>query len=239
MAHSSFGSGWPNCQPQNMVVLRRADGFARSFHRDVVDLIAICIDVTEALGYNVRPDWSWGYACRAIAGTSTPSNHSWGTAIDINAPANPRRADRRFQSDIPRRVYEFWEGVGFRWGGRYSWPDPMHFEWMGTAAAARAKAAELRRFFASLGGNTPPPPRPLPPPDSGGYDVPATIHRGSAPDSPTRKLQGLLLAHRYPISVDGYFGPATDTTVRRFQSSHGLAPDGVVGPRTWTALIER
>lgn len=232
MAHPSFGTGWPNCQPANMVVLTRADGFRRAFHRAIVDLIQICLDVTEALGYDVRPGDSWGYSCRAVAGTSSPSNHSWGTAIDVNATSNPRRADHRFQSDLPADVVRFWEGVGFRWGGRWNWPDPMHFDWPGTADQARQKARDLRAFFAAQGGNTPAPAQP-----AGGYLVPATVKRGST-GLAVRKAQGLLVAHGHAVAVDGDFGRATDGAVRTFQSRHRLTADGIVGPRTWRALIE-
>jgi hypothetical protein len=215
-----------------MVTLRRADGFARAFHRDIVDLIAICIDVTEALGYDVEPWQSWGYSCRAVAGTNSPSNHSWGTAIDVNAQDNPRRQDRRFQSNLPRRVVDFWKGVGFRWGGDWQWPDPMHFDWPGTAVQARAKAADLRRYFAAQGGNTPPAPTP-----TGGYLVPATVKRGSS-GLAVKKAQALLVAHGHRLSVDGAFGTSTDREVRIYQSRHRLTADGIVGPKTWRALIE-
>src|SRR6478672_3915468 len=35
-----------------------------------------------------------------------------------------------------------------------------------------------------------------------------------------------------PGPVDGRYGPSTEVAVRRFQSAHGLAVDGIVGSRT-------
>ncbi|HBW20588.1 MAG: peptidoglycan-binding domain-containing protein [Streptosporangiaceae bacterium] len=39
------------------------------------------------------------------------------------------------------------------------------------------------------------------------------------------------------LPVTGYFGSITRGDVRNFQSRHGLAADGTVGPLTWNALI--
>jgi hypothetical protein len=51
-------------------------------------------------------------------------------------------------------------------------------------------------------------------------------------------LQKKLLARGYNIvgSADGVFGKKTDAAVRQFQSDQGLVVDGVVGPKTWSAL---
>ena len=56
-------------------------------------------------------------------------------------------------------------------------------------------------------------------------------------DHPVRTLQYLLRARGHTVTVDGVFGPSTDTAVRAFQASRGVVVDGQVGPQTWTALI--
>ena len=40
-----------------------------------------------------------------------------------------------------------------------------------------------------------------------------------------------------PGTVDGIFGPNTQSAVRAFQAAKGLSVDGIIGPRTWTALM--
>ncbi|GAB7031644.1 peptidoglycan-binding protein [Streptomyces sp. NPDC021749] len=54
-----------------------------------------------------------------------------------------------------------------------------------------------------------------------------------------RTVQYLLQAHGYDVRPDGDFGPGTAAAVKKFQSAHGLLPDGKVGDRTWSHLIIR
>jgi putative chitinase len=70
-------------------------------------------------------------------------------------------------------------------------------------------------------------------------DTPAgrpALQRGSDNESVT-ELQTLLQKWGYPIAVDGSFGAATELAVRQFQQSCNLVADGIVGARTWLALL--
>jgi hypothetical protein len=216
MAHSSFGSGWPNCQSSNMRTLARSDGVRISLHKDLVELVAILMDQTEKRGYNIRSGDTGAYNCRAIANTRTPSNHSWGTAIDINWNTNPRRGDRRFQSDMPRWMVDLWTAQNFRWGGRYSWPDAMHYEFMGSVNEARQRAANLRGKPATTGVRN--------------LRLTSPMMRGSDVKDWQRILHGA--GHLPKAGIDGEFGPKTETATKAFQRKIGVEADGVVGPAT-------
>ena len=54
---------------------------------------------------------------------------------------------------------------------------------------------------------------------------------------PIRTLQFLLRARGHNLTVDGMFGPATEAAVKAFQTSKGMAADGIMSPQTWSTLI--
>ncbi|MFE9097812.1 peptidoglycan-binding protein [Streptomyces sp. NPDC007264] len=63
-----------------------------------------------------------------------------------------------------------------------------------------------------------------------------TVRQGDSGSAVTA-LQRQLNAHGASLTVDGSFGPATDSALRSFQSAHGLTVDGIAGPMTWQALV--
>jgi hypothetical protein len=154
-----WGPGWPNCQLDEIVPLTVGGiSFPRGIRREIHDLVVMLLEETEGLGYALghAPGAAgcFGFGCRAIKQTDgtftdTPSNHSWGLAIDINAPANPNTSGP-LVTDMPDWLPDLFNDYGFRWGGDYrhyggSTVDAMHMEFWGTPADARRLTERARR----------------------------------------------------------------------------------------------
>lgn len=72
-------------------------------------------------------------------------------------------------------------------------------------------------------------------------DVPLRTLRKGAKGDEVVLLQKLLLksGEKLPkYGADGDFGTETLKAVKSFQKKHGLVVDGIVGPKTWQAVIE-
>jgi hypothetical protein len=233
MAHASWGSGFPNCQQGKIKGLVRADGLKLQLRGELLTLFGLLIDETERMGYDVRrfnqrgEIVTGGFNCRAIANTNRPSNHSWGLAIDINSDVNPRK--RPLTTDIPTQVRELWARFGFRWGGTFPTPDPMHFEYIGSVSDSVTDTARARQELAG-GARLPAGPPPFPgvvlKPGSQGTDVCRVQAR-------LRKL-----GHAIDSLPKCPFGPQTEAAVKAFQRSRNLQDDGKVGKLTWAALFD-
>lgn len=55
-------------------------------------------------------------------------------------------------------------------------------------------------------------------------------------DHKRRFVQYCLNVFGYNLKVDGKIGPLSVGAIKDFQRNHGLVADGLVGPKTWTAL---
>lgn len=75
--------------------------------------------------------------------------------------------------------------------------------------------------------------------DKGSEKKMPTLRRGSK-GTAVKELQQLLVDKGYSVGsygIDGDFGSATLNAVLQFQKDHGLNQDGVVGAKTWAALL--
>lgn len=125
-----------------MVEVSTPGGVRLRVHRQIAPLVQYLLEETERRGYRLRVGQCWGYANRPIKGSTVPSNHSWGLAVDLNAPTNPMGED--LVTDMPPWMPALWRAWGFTWGGSYRGrKDPMHYEWLGTHADTNKMLAKL------------------------------------------------------------------------------------------------
>lgn len=116
-------------------------------HRRVAAAFARALQSVEeaGLGHLVdRDDYGGTYNCRNVVGSSSPSPHSWGIAMDLNVHHLARADGSEYRSasrtnyhcgpsEVPpslRALAPHFEAQGFSWGGKWSeaYLDPMHFE---------------------------------------------------------------------------------------------------------------
>lgn len=125
-------------------------GIRLPVHRRIAPLVVALLEDLQATPYEldaVQDDWGYALRCQRGTGPGTgrtcvTSNHSWGLAVDVNATRNPMR--RPLTTDLPLpRAEQLAARYGFRWGGRWATPDPMHFEFAGTPADADRLALGL------------------------------------------------------------------------------------------------
>jgi hypothetical protein len=93
-------------------------------------------------GYQTGHWWAdvQTYNNRFIAGTHTKSLHSWPLALDIDVAHNPQ--GKPLRTDFPAGLVACFERHGFRWGGHWSTPDAMHFEYIGPPVKAQPQEVE-------------------------------------------------------------------------------------------------
>lgn len=93
------------------------------------------------------------------------------------------------------------------------------------ADAARISAANL--VYERYSGSEPPPES----------ETEFPLLKKGAKGAAVTTMQHLLKGKKQSLSVDGIFGSESLAKVKAFQKAAGLVVDGVVGPRTWLALV--
>ena len=88
----------------------------------------------------------WGYAFRMVRGTTDKlSNHSSGTAIDLNATRHALGKVGTFPAEKVPMIRALAKKYGLKWGGDYvNRKDEMHFE-------VEVSAAKAKTLIVSLG----------------------------------------------------------------------------------------
>lgn len=230
-------SAWPYLQPPAKVALEKAiqDRGVRMFVNSAYRTIA-----QQLMLFNQFKSGRCGILAAAPPGGS---NHQSGLALDI---------------EDPDRWRPFLEKYGWQWLGPF---DPMHFDFIG-AGTQDINPIAVEAFQKLWNDNNP---HDLLEPDgiygaltearlntspAGGFSkghkipdiTPSTIVRVLLLSQPImegediRKVQQALVDAGVDVKVDGFFGPATDLAVRKFQGMKGLSVDGKVGPGTRAKL---
>ena len=176
-----------------------------------------------------------GYNYRTIAGSDRFSVHSYGLAVDINWKENPVTRNgickTTFSPGTIEKILEIKTKKGiqvFRWGGNYkSYKDPMHFEIMVTPEELDTNLERDSYKVEDV----------LPIPANTKVNLPLKI--GDRGDN-VIKVQKLLNEKiQANLTTDGDFGKLTLAAVVTFQKLHSLTQDGIVGPITFSKLIEK
>jgi hypothetical protein len=189
--------------------LRRIFAEVKQAHPDVHDVIG-----------------SSGMNCsRFIKGSTRVSNHSWGTALDINIEGaldginvggGTGRKDNRTLAGLAAMA-PFFHAEGWFWGvGFKTFEDGMHFE---VADQTMRKWNAEGRFGPTV------------------ETEPENLSIGDE-GAEVERLQQALNARDSDLELveDGIFGTITRGAVMDFQASNDLKPDGIVGPKTKQAL---
>lgn len=208
-----------------------------SLRRDVAPLLVAFAQDFDRNVEDLRKGWCWGHSPKIIPGSKVWSNHSWGGAIDLNAPHHPMgkrdtfSANERGEIRALLRKYRHGGYDLFRWGGDYrSRADDMHFELVAPRAVLLDAVKALQ---------APAKPRPKPKPvDKSVHEPGSRVLRATTPPmvgSDVAFVQAFIGSARAG-KADGVFGTTTERGVRWYQRMRGITADGVVGPATWRQM---
>jgi D-alanyl-D-alanine carboxypeptidase-like protein len=142
-----WGPGWPDCQRDK---IQPCPPFVGGVNKGILELTTILVEELKDRGYEFMSPGCWGFGCRATKGGSgdVPSFHSWGLALDFNAPENPfskTAGNTAALNNEDKWVVPFMREYGFFWLGP-AIGDWMHFSFCGSPADARAMTEKAREL---------------------------------------------------------------------------------------------
>lgn len=114
-------------KPHAPIVSVNSHGINFQVNSQVAPIFLSFLDDLYKMGYH--PKSIGGYSVRNIAGTNTPSLHSYGFAIDIDPSKNPVTWNGQNVTALPPGVGALAAKYGLSWGGAWNGEkrDPMHF----------------------------------------------------------------------------------------------------------------
>lgn len=119
----------------NLPALSKATGgkfSSMQWHKSAEEQLVKFFETLEKENLHTRIlSYAGAFYPRYVRGSrSVLSNHSWGTAFDINVPQNGlnRRPALVGQLGCVREIVPIANDFGFYWGGHFSRKDGMHFE---------------------------------------------------------------------------------------------------------------
>ncbi|WP_034317375.1 M15 family metallopeptidase [Bacillus zhangzhouensis] len=186
------------------------------------------------------------------------SNHNYGLAIDYVLLSADGKKALWTVNEKWRRVAQIGKALGFSWGGDWkSFKDYPHLEMMGSLTLLQLQAGKRPVLVSFLSNKVSAKPIKTKPvhkllakgtiksktsTSKKSYNLPSGILKVTTPltkgPQVTAVQKVLSSLYFYPDKgaknngIDGYYGPKTADSVKRFQLMNGLVADGVYGPKT-------
>lgn len=205
------------------------------------NLVAIRASIWKRYGRGISVGWLGDRAHRSRKSDHNPDGRGIVCAIDPMLRVGPRAASivkaAKGRSDLAYIIYNrtIWS-ASYGWRARrYTGSDPhtghVHI------SSKHTTAANNRRVGLSFSGApvSSSQPASATPSASKAPKFPGVLKRGSK-GSAVRTLQSKLKSRGWNISVDSDYGAHTTAIVKAFQRQKKLTADGIVGPKTWSAV---
>lgn len=128
-------NGWPASEDRKLIGIKSFEIPDTNLKIACAEKVApifvnFCKEFNELVEHiNIGQLDDWGYAFRQQRGSNKIlSNHSSGTAIDLNAIKHPLGKSNTFNKDQSNIIKLLIHKYGLAWGGNWKRKDEMHFE---------------------------------------------------------------------------------------------------------------